>query len=420
MQTVVRPDSDDAKLDDVQLFVPNDALPAGTGKKYVGVVLVSCDGRPLNKPDANAVFQVVPTVVPRQKVSEIRELRRFTGHADWVMAVAFSPDGRHAASGSGFPSNKDDNTARLWDLQSGKEIRAYRGHTLPIEGLAFTPDGRYLLTASHDYTLRLWNVETGNVLRKFPGHTLWIKCVAISADGRLAISGADDKTARIWDIKRGKEVGQLDGGVGVLGVSFLPTPAWPLPLAMTRSCGCGMCHQKEVPLRWAHRIDPERVFFGRPLGATGSFDKGAFVGCEERGQVAASRAFGRGSGRSSRRMAASSFPPARMARCDAGMPVPPGTAALMDPWKQSWPWPFLPGEVACATGGADSKPPPLALWNRVQQPLEAACSHLRSKIWATTWLKKPIHGWTPTSPTDRRTTGSWYKAAVDGVPWTIG
>lgn len=59
------------------------------------------------------------------------ELRRFEGHADSVCAVAFSPDGRYVLTGGGRTAEIgdlfEDNTARLWDLASGKEIRRFGG-----------------------------------------------------------------------------------------------------------------------------------------------------------------------------------------------------------------------------------------------------------------------------------------------------
>ena len=42
-------------------------------------------------------------------------VKTLTGHIDWVMSVAYSPDGRHIVSGSA------DNTIRIWDaLPNGK------------------------------------------------------------------------------------------------------------------------------------------------------------------------------------------------------------------------------------------------------------------------------------------------------------
>jgi len=49
-------------------------------------------------------------------------IRTFEGHTDWVSAVAVTPDGRRAVSGSW------DQTLRLWDLENGR-IAASAGET---------------------------------------------------------------------------------------------------------------------------------------------------------------------------------------------------------------------------------------------------------------------------------------------------
>ena len=43
-----------------------------------------------------------------------------------------------------------DNTARLWDAESGSEIAVLKGHTAAVRSAAFSPDGKRVVTASFD------------------------------------------------------------------------------------------------------------------------------------------------------------------------------------------------------------------------------------------------------------------------------
>ena len=83
------------------------------------------------------------------------EIRRFEGHGDWVVSVAFAPDGATLLTGG------NDGTARLWNTATGAEIRRFEGHKDRVSSVAFAPDGATLLTGSGDGTVRLWNVATG-------------------------------------------------------------------------------------------------------------------------------------------------------------------------------------------------------------------------------------------------------------------
>jgi WD40 repeat protein len=146
-----------------------------------------------------------------------RQLRTFRGHTDAIHSVAFGPDGKQLASAS------DDQTGKLWDTTTGREILTFRGHTGPVLGVAFSPDGKHVASASRDHSVKLWDATTGKETRTLQGHTDAVRRVAFSPDGRHLASTSDDQTARVWDIVRGQEIVKLEGHTDtVFGVAFSP------------------------------------------------------------------------------------------------------------------------------------------------------------------------------------------------------
>lgn len=117
--------------------------------------------------------------------------------ADFIRAVAFSPDGRFACTAG------DDNTVRLWDMAKN-ELRAELGHNGPIEAVVFSNDSKTLLTGSEDRTARLWDVTTGKLRLPPILHARGVQAVAFSANDRLIATGCRDQAARIWDAATGQ------------------------------------------------------------------------------------------------------------------------------------------------------------------------------------------------------------------------
>jgi hypothetical protein len=144
-------------------------------------------------------------------------IRTFAGHTAQVLAVAFSPDGRSALSGSG------DRTLKLWDVATGRELSTLAGHTAAVTSVAFSPDGGSVLSGSADESLKLWDVATGKEIRTFTGHTERVMSVAISPDGRSVLSGSDDMRLNLWDVATGKEIHSFTGHADSVGsVVFSP------------------------------------------------------------------------------------------------------------------------------------------------------------------------------------------------------
>ncbi|KAI3630385.1 hypothetical protein MIR68_011820 [Amoeboaphelidium protococcarum] len=61
-----------------------------------------------------------------------------TGHSDKVWSVSFSSDGKYLASGS------QNNTVRLWNVDSGALVKTLTGPSSWVTSVSFSSDGKYL------------------------------------------------------------------------------------------------------------------------------------------------------------------------------------------------------------------------------------------------------------------------------------
>ncbi len=143
-----------------------------------------------------------------------QELLSLRGHASSVSSVAFSPDGKRLASGSGtWDATKRafvSGEVKLWDAQTGQEMLTLKGHTAMVVSVAFSPDGKRLASGSGDDInrypprpgeVKVWDAQTGQELLSLQGG----RSVAYSPDGKR-LASASAAGVKVWDAQTGQEM----------------------------------------------------------------------------------------------------------------------------------------------------------------------------------------------------------------------
>lgn len=95
-------------------------------------------------------------------------------------AVAFSPDGRHLLSASGFE-------LLLWDVPSAKPLRRLEipGMFRDITACAFSPDGKTILAGSNDGKVATWETATGKLLKVLRSEDWMYDCAFTTARSHI-------------------------------------------------------------------------------------------------------------------------------------------------------------------------------------------------------------------------------------------
>jgi WD40 repeat protein/tRNA A-37 threonylcarbamoyl transferase component Bud32 len=142
-----------------------------------------------------------------------RERAQLRGHRRAVVNLSLSPD-RSLLASSGR-----DGPVRLWRLPAGEPVGTLQRPGDYLGGSAFSPDGRHLATGSIGACLE-WDLsQQGGEPR-----VLWREqtmCTAYSPDGRRLACGGLRGEIRLFDRPGGAPAGVLRGHTMVLGLAFI-------------------------------------------------------------------------------------------------------------------------------------------------------------------------------------------------------
>jgi len=153
-----------------------------------------------------SVEQVLKIVYQPQSLFRVRPVTRCSaavaGHAEAVLSVAFSSDGKNLARGSG------DTTIRTWSLATQAPRHVMKGHTNWVLCIAWSSDNAFLASGGMDCTVRLWDAEAGEPRggpmkgHKKPVVTLAFEPAHLAYPVTRFASGSTDGTVRVWDAVR--------------------------------------------------------------------------------------------------------------------------------------------------------------------------------------------------------------------------
>jgi WD40 repeat protein/tetratricopeptide (TPR) repeat protein len=182
--------------------------------KPVRAIAFSPDGRRAVSGSDGGTLKIWDTATGQEQVP-------LAGHPKSVSAVAFRPDGRAVASASW------DGTVKVWDAATGQELYGVSDAEGSLNSVAFSPDGRLLAYAGDADTIILCDAQTGNRHGRWSGHGGTVQGLAFSPDGKMLASASADETVKLWDVQAGKQVRTLEGHKSAVNaVAFSPDGHW--------------------------------------------------------------------------------------------------------------------------------------------------------------------------------------------------
>jgi WD40 repeat protein/energy-coupling factor transporter ATP-binding protein EcfA2 len=149
-----------------------------------------------------AGYELAPTVelhdVLRSAVDSWRGVRTINAHSQRISGGSFSHDNRLIATAS------DDNTAKVWRVDTGQLLLSTDIYTGVITGAAFSLDDRYLITGSRDRTVRIWRLSDQKLIHTLR-HDDDVRSIGLHPNGEW-LAARTGSEVWLWEIESGEVV----------------------------------------------------------------------------------------------------------------------------------------------------------------------------------------------------------------------
>ena len=166
--------------------------------------------------------------------------------SDDVLALCFTPDGKHIAAST------LDNTIKVFFVDSLKLYLNLYGHKLPVLHIAIASDSKLLASCSADKNIRLWGLDFGDCHRALFAHDDSIMALSFiadpptPADTHTLFSVSKDGTLKSWDADRFQQLQKLSGHHGEI---------WALAVSRTGDTVVTASHDKSIRV-WRQSDEP--------------------------------------------------------------------------------------------------------------------------------------------------------------------
>ena len=120
----------------------------------------------------------------------------------------------------------DDQTARIWDVATGRQLTLPLTHQAGLRSARFSQDGTRIVTTALDRTVRIWDATTGGLVVPPLEHPDSVLSAVLSPDDTRVATISHDRSVRLWDATTGKLLAAPFEHPGALqGVAFSPDGA---------------------------------------------------------------------------------------------------------------------------------------------------------------------------------------------------